>query len=166
MSFRATRFWRILIYDMFHHLHNCIYSVSSFQTIFTHTRTHTCLFCQFLQPVVSDLSEKERFLNSVINALAKDEILSVSTCMAQALILRAQAYSNNELDNARADAIRAAALDPHHPTAWRVLSTIEEERNDPVAAIQALSNWATYQPHFSTKVQNEISRLQNGAIST
>jgi hypothetical protein len=127
-----------------------------------HIRSHVC----FLLPLVSDMSEKERFLTSVINALAKDEFLAVSSCMAQALILRAQVYSNNDLDNARADAIRAAALDPHHPTVWRVLATIEEERNDPAAAIQALSNWAMYQPHFSTKVQNEISRLRNGAIST
>ena len=88
--------------------------------------------------------------------------------MAQALILRAQVYSSTgESDKARADALGSAALDPYHPTVWRILATVEEERNDPVAAIQALSNWATYQPHFSTKVQNEISRLQtNGAIPT
>ncbi|KAI2511921.1 hypothetical protein MHU86_2437 [Fragilaria crotonensis] len=120
-----------------------------------------------------DASEKERFLNSVINALSKDESLAVSTCMAQALVLRSQVLSNDDdinnnaskiterLDSARTDIIRAAVLDPYHPTVWRILATIEEERNDHAAAIQALSKWATYQPLFSTKVQNEISRLRD-----
>lgn len=121
--------------------------------------------------IVSDLSEKERFLSSVINALNKDEFLAASASMAQALVLRSQVYSNKfiaaassdmeHLDNARADAIRAAALDPHHPTVWRILATIEEDRKDVTAAIRALTNWATYQPLFSTKVQKEISRLSS-----
>lgn len=92
--------------------------------------------------------------------------------MAQALVLRSQVYSNDDnndnsskaaerLDSARADIIRATVLDPYHPIAWRILSTIEEERKDHAAAIQALSKWATYQPLFSTKVQNEIRRIRD-----
>ena len=159
MSFRARKSWRILTYDKFHYPYRRTPFPSKLYLL-------TCLCCRLLP--VSDLSEKERFLTSVINALSKDESLALSACMAQALILRAQVYSSTgESDKARADALGSAALDPYHPTVWRILATVEEERNDPVAAIQALSNWATYQPHFSTKVQNEISRLQtNGAIPT
>ena len=125
---------------------------------------------RFVVNLAADVSEKERFLNSVIIALSKDESLAVSTCMAQALVLRSQVFLNHETNNndimdrfgsARADAIRAAVLDPYHPTVWRILATIEEEREDHAAAIQALSKWATYQPLFSTKVQNEISRLRD-----
>ena len=115
-----------------------------------------------------DPSEKERFLNSVINALDKDIALAESNSMAHALTLRAQLIleDRDRLDLARDDLIRAAAIDPKHPIVWRVLATLEEERKDTAAAIQALSQWAANQPRFSTKVQNEIKRLQTGITAT
>ena len=134
--------------------------------------SHVALFA-----LATDVSEKERFLNSVINALSKDESLAASKCMAQALVLRSQVLSNDNNDNdddtskiterlesARTDILQAAVLDPYHPTVWRILATIEEERNDHAAAIQALSKWATYQPLFLTKVQKEISRLRESTV--
>jgi hypothetical protein len=63
------------------------------------------------------------------------------------------------------DVLRAAALDPKHPIVWRVLATVEEERHDMAAAIQALQ-WAKYQPLFTTKVQKEIKRLQTEIKAT
>lgn len=83
--------------------------------------------------------------------------------MAHALVLRAQLLLDNSerLDQAHDDVIRATVLDPKHPTVWRVLATVEEERQDIAAAIQALSQWAANQPLFSTKVQKEITRLRS-----
>jgi hypothetical protein len=124
---------------------------------------YSLFLCVYIIIIATSLSEKERFVNSVINALGKDEALAVSKSMASALVFRAQVYqddNNKIIDEAWSDAIRAAALDPQHPTVWRVLATIEEERQDPVAAIQALSQWAANQPQFATKVQKEIARLR------
>ena len=88
--------------------------------------------------------------------------------MAHALVLRAQLRLDDpdRIDAARDDVLRAAALDPKHPIVWRVLATVEEERHDMAAAIQALSQWAKYQPLFSTKVQKEIKRLQSEIKAT
>lgn len=116
----------------------------------------------------TDPLETERCLNSVINALTNDVMLAESISMAHALVLRAQLRLDDpdRIDAARHDVLRAAALDPKHPIVWRVLATVEEERHDMAAAIQALSQWAKYQPLFSTKVQKEIKRLQTEIKAT
>jgi hypothetical protein len=104
-------------------------------------------------------SEKERCYTSVISALERDKEAS-SNILAHALVLRSQNYVLQDPNKARIDALRAVALDPLHPNVWRILADIEEERNDFLSAIDALNQWALHQPHFSSKIKNEISRLK------
>jgi hypothetical protein len=106
-------------------------------------------------------TEKERCYTSVIRALEREKGISSSNILAQALVLRSQVYSLHDPDKARTDALRATTLDPLHPTAWRVLATLEEERNNIPSAIYALTQWALHQPLFSSKVKNEVLRLRN-----
>jgi hypothetical protein len=94
-------------------------------------------------------------LTSVISALAKKEELATSHSMAHAHALRAAALGNN-----KEDAMIATTLNPHHPTAWRILADAEEADHNVNGAMEALKQWATMNPLYETKVSKEIERLR------
>mmetsp|Transcript_10585 Transcript_10585/g.17516 ORF Transcript_10585/g.17516 Transcript_10585/m.17516 type:complete len:254 (-) Transcript_10585:172-933(-) len=97
------------------------------------------------------IQEKERFLNSVMKALEKEDELAKSKSMAQALVMRARLQG----DSAKMDATRASQLDPWHPTVWRVLA--DASPDDPT---YALNQWIQYQPHYRTKAKKELQLWQ------
>ena len=182
-------FWRILIYDI---RDVCLLKKEPLHQLLQRKRVFTYLFTP--SPLmessssgkVTSFAEKERFFDSVIRALQNNDnpSFNFSISLAQALVLRAQLYSNDHaqedhrsnpdylrkeqefMEQAYQDVSRAAALDPHHPTVWRLLATLEERRNDLVAAVHAYSQWAQFQPQFSTKIQMEIGRLEALAKGT
>lgn len=102
-------------------------------------------------------SERDRFLNSVIKALDKNEALRNSAAMAHALVLRAASVE---------DLQRASLLDPLHPTVWRALSDLEEANGNVRGAMQALQQWAKHQPKLSTKIGRELDRLATASAAS
>jgi len=110
-------------------------------------------------------------LTSVITALSKHSDFSSSHAMAHALVLRSTLLLSRRDDAAAAavaakeDACRATFLHPRHTTAWRILADAEETLGNSKGAMEALQQWAVYQPMMKTKVNKEIERLKN-QIST
>jgi len=104
--------------------------------------------------------EKEKCLNSVINALSKNEDLNTSKAMAHAYAVRAQVhFDNNNIAQAKEDASQAATMNPSHPFVWRLLADTEETMGNTLEAMEALTRWVENNPEFYRKVQKEKERL-------
>jgi len=108
----------------------------------------------------TSFEEKLKLLNSVINALNKNEELNTSKIMAHAYAIRAQVYFDYTGSvQAKEDAIQAVTLNPSHPFAWRLLADTEETMGNTLGAMEALTQWVEHNPEFSRKVQKEKDRL-------
>jgi len=108
----------------------------------------------------ASLKEKEKCLNSVINALSKNEELNTSKAMAHAYAVRAQVhFDNNNIAQAKEDASQAATMNPSHPFVWRLLADTEETMGNTLEAMESLNRWVEINPEFYRKVQKEQARL-------
>lgn len=67
--------------------------------------------------------------------------------------------ATDDADGARDDAMIATNLSPSHPFAFRLLADAEEALGHELQAMDALSNWARFNPELNTKIQKEKARL-------
>jgi len=114
----------------------------------------------------ASLPEKERFYSSVIDVLKSDPAVSSSCAYARALALRAEArQEQGGADEAVAqDGLLAAQVPGSTPAikalAWRTLADCFRGQGLLEPAVEALQHWAQADPSSRTKVQNEITQLQ------
>lgn len=118
------------------------------------------------------LSEKERFLSSVIQVLQNDPILRVSTANIRAHVLRAQAhYDYGMIDEALRDISEALAVAPQVVPdtnlvgalvghAYRTRADCFLALNQKEEAEEALLHWARCDPSRRTKAMKEIQLLR------
>lgn len=109
-------------------------------------------------------SKKEELLSSAIETLTKDNDATLlnSFAHAHALFLRADArldLSALDVDGAIADAMMASKLAPKERKVWRVLASALEAGGHIKEAMDAVREWSTVNPEFSTKAKNEMARL-------
>lgn len=126
----------------------------------------------------SNTEKKINILTSVIQSLEDSDAIGSSsssycplantTVMAHALILRAEAYlemiprlNDDNLNLALLDALRATNIHTMDGRSWRVVADAKEAKKDINGAIDAVKQWAKYNPNFSKKAFKEIERLSN-----
>jgi len=122
-------------------------------------------------------AKKLKYLNSVIRALSNDPILSSSSAIIHALVLRADAKLSSDSSGALEDTrlaldiisstkeINSSNKDPKlEGRVWRKMADAEESSGNVLGAIDALSEWAKVDPDFRTKVGTEIGRLREGVL--
>jgi tetratricopeptide (TPR) repeat protein len=100
-------------------------------------------------------------LNKVVTSLEKADF-SKSNAMAHALVIRADAYLDFNVNNpneALKDAIRATEINHLDGRAYRVKADAYEAMGDVLGAMQAIEKWAEVNPAFMAKAKNELSRL-------
>lgn len=122
-------------------------------------------------------AKKLKYLNSVIRALSNDPILSSSSAIIHALVLRADAKLSSDSSGALEDTRLALDIisstkennssnkDPKlEGRVWRKMADAEESSGNVLGAIDALSEWAKVDPDFRTKAGAEIGRLREGVL--
>jgi len=92
----------------------------------------------------------------------EDANLSNSNAMSHALILRADAYLDfdvNKPQKALQDATRASQINHFNGRAFRVIADAYEAMGDVLNAMENIEKWAQVNPAFASKAKNELSRL-------
>ncbi len=109
----------------------------------------------------SNQTKKIDILDRVISSLEKEN-LSQSNAIAHALILRAEAYLDFDVNDphlALIDATRASEINHQSGRAFRVKADAYEAMGDVLSAIQNVRILAQVNPALVSKARNEINRL-------